>query len=125
LCSSSDIFTGLVNEQLPANQRYDEVHTGDAWMPGRNCFCQQMDKTNVMPVRLILFGDKSHTDLHGALSVTPIIFTLTSLIGISETIAIHGDHWRIFPICHMERIKQTRQNQRTKDKMNTAGFPWH
>jgi hypothetical protein len=31
-----------------------------------------------MFVGLIVFGDKSHTDLHGALSMTPIIFTLTS-----------------------------------------------
>jgi hypothetical protein len=30
-----------------------------------------------MPVGLIVFGDKSHTDLHGALSLTPIVFTLT------------------------------------------------
>ncbi len=30
-----------------------------------------------MPVGLIVFGDKSHTDLHGALALTPIIFTLT------------------------------------------------
>ncbi len=30
-----------------------------------------------MPVGLIVFGDKSHTDLHGALSLTPIIFALT------------------------------------------------
>ncbi len=30
-----------------------------------------------MPVGLIVFGDKSHTDLHGALSLTSIIFTLT------------------------------------------------
>ncbi len=30
-----------------------------------------------MPVALIVFADKSHTDLHGALSLTPIIFTLT------------------------------------------------
>jgi hypothetical protein len=30
-----------------------------------------------MPVGLIEFGDKYHTDLYGALSLTPIIFTLT------------------------------------------------
>ena len=30
-----------------------------------------------MPVGLIIFADKSHTDLHGALSLTPFIFTLT------------------------------------------------
>jgi hypothetical protein len=30
-----------------------------------------------MPVVLIVFGDKSRTDLHRTLSLTPIIFTLT------------------------------------------------
>jgi hypothetical protein len=30
-----------------------------------------------MPVGLIVFGDKSHTDPHGALSLTTFIFTLT------------------------------------------------
>jgi hypothetical protein len=30
-----------------------------------------------MPAGLIVFGDKSHTDPHGALSLTLIIFTLT------------------------------------------------
>jgi hypothetical protein len=58
----------------PANNKYGEVHTGDAWLPARNRYCQ--NETD-MPVGLIVFGDKSHTDLHGALSLTPIIFTLT------------------------------------------------
>ncbi len=30
-----------------------------------------------MPVALIVFGNKFHTDLHGALLLTPIIFTMT------------------------------------------------
>ena len=30
-----------------------------------------------MPISLTVFGDKTHTDLHGSLSVTPIIFTLS------------------------------------------------
>ena len=30
-----------------------------------------------MPISLIIFGDKTHTDLYGSLSLTPIIFTLT------------------------------------------------
>jgi hypothetical protein len=30
-----------------------------------------------MPVGLIVFGDKSHTDLHGTLSLMPVTFTLT------------------------------------------------
>ena len=30
-----------------------------------------------MPFGIIVFGEKSHTDLHGSLSVTPITFTAT------------------------------------------------
>ncbi len=52
-----------------ANDKYGEVHTGEAWIPARNRYCKV--KTD-MPVALIVFADKSHTDLHGALSLTPI-----------------------------------------------------
>jgi hypothetical protein len=68
-----NVLTGEVDNH-PANNKYGEVHTGDAWLPARDRYCQ--NKTD-MPVGLIVFGDKSHTDLHGALSLTPIIFTLT------------------------------------------------
>jgi hypothetical protein len=68
-----NVLTGKVNNH-PANNKYGEVHTGDAWLPARDRYCQ--NKTD-MPVGLIVFGDKSHTDLHGALSLTSIIFTLT------------------------------------------------
>ena len=67
------VLTGEVDDH-PANKKYGEVHTGDAWLPARDRYCQ--NKTD-MPVGLIVFGDKSHTDLHGALLLTPIIFTLT------------------------------------------------
>jgi len=72
-----DVLTGLVDQNHPANQQYDEVHTGDAWMPARNRYCSDDHSDNNMPVALIVFGDKSHTDLHGALLITPVIFTLT------------------------------------------------
>jgi hypothetical protein len=68
-----NMLTGKVDNH-PANNKYGEVHTGDAWLPEKNRYHQ--NKTD-MPVGLIVFGDKSHTDLHGALSLTPIIFTLT------------------------------------------------
>jgi hypothetical protein len=67
------VLTGEVDNH-PANNKYGEVHTGDAWLPERDRYYQ--NKTD-MPVELIVFGDKSHTDLHGALSLTPIIFILT------------------------------------------------
>ena len=50
----------------------------DEWLLARDHFCSPSDLThNDMPIALIIFGDKSHTDLHGALALTPIIFTLT------------------------------------------------
>jgi hypothetical protein len=67
-----DIFTGNVDQDCKANQCYGEIHTGDAWIPARNKFCGAEGK--YMPLAIVLFGDKSHTDLHGALSVTPITF---------------------------------------------------
>jgi hypothetical protein len=68
-----NVLTGEVDNH-PADTKYGEVHTDDAWLLARDRYCQ--NKTD-MPVGLIVFGDKSHTDLHGALSLTPNIFTLT------------------------------------------------
>jgi hypothetical protein len=68
-----NVLTGEVDNHS-ANNKYGEVHTGDAWLLARDRYCQ--NKTD-MPVGLIVFGNKSHTDLHGALSLYPIIFTLT------------------------------------------------
>jgi hypothetical protein len=68
-----DVFTGEVDNHL-ANNKYGEVHTGDAWIPARDRYCQ--NNTDML-VGLIVFIDKSHMDLHGALSLSPIIFTLT------------------------------------------------
>ncbi len=68
-----NVLTGECDNH-PANNKYGEVHTGDAWLPTRDRYCQNK---NDMPVGLIVFGDKSHIDLHRALSLTPTIFTLT------------------------------------------------
>ncbi len=67
------MLTGEVDNH-PANNKYGEVITGNAWLPARDRYCR--NKTH-MPVGLIVSGDKSHTDLHRALSLTPIIFKLT------------------------------------------------
>ena len=69
-----NVLTGEVQHDHPQNKKYSEIHTGDAWNPARIRYCTgRMD----MPVALIIFLDKTHTDLHGALSLTPVIFTLT------------------------------------------------
>jgi hypothetical protein len=67
-----DIFTGKGNQ---SEDVYGEIQTGDAWEPARQHFCGE-DSCN-MPVALVIFGDKSHLDLHGSLSTLPLAFTLT------------------------------------------------
>ncbi len=67
-----DVLTGKVKRNILGNDKYGEVYTGNAWLPAQNRYCQ---KENEMPVALIVFADKSHTDLHGALSLTPIIYS--------------------------------------------------
>jgi hypothetical protein len=71
-----NVLTGDVDNNMPCNQKYGEVHTGDGWLPAKARY-YNVTEGDIMPVALIVFGDKSHSDLHGALSLTPIIFTLT------------------------------------------------
>ena len=78
IAAGYNIFNGDVDETHEANSKYGEIHTGNDWLPARDHFCRpHSDKDIDMPVALVVFGDKSHTDLHGALAVTPLIFTLT------------------------------------------------
>ncbi len=70
-----DVLTGEVDMNNPCNSKYGKMHTCDAWLPTRNRY-YAVTKQPTMPVALIVFGDKSHTDLYGPLSLTPIIFTL-------------------------------------------------
>ena len=72
-----NIFTGNVDENHPANKTFGEIHTGDAWVPALHRYCGRKGK--YMPFAMVVFGDKSHTDLHGALSVEPVSFTPTFL----------------------------------------------
>jgi hypothetical protein len=66
-----NVLTGEIDMNNPCNHKYGEVHTGDAWMPAKERYCGGQNG-NIMPVGLIVFGDKSHTDLHGTLSLSPI-----------------------------------------------------
>ncbi len=82
-----NVLTGEVDNH-PANTKYGEVHTGGAWLPARDRYCQ--NKID-MPVGLIVFGDKSHTDLHGAQSLTLIIFTLKLINRTARNHNLHSD----------------------------------
>ncbi len=89
-----NMLTGEVDNN-PANNKYGEVHTGDAWLPAKDRCCQ--NKTD-MPVGFNVFGDKSHTEVHGALSLAPIIFTLTLFNHAAQMIQNFGDQLVTFQI---------------------------
>ena len=75
LAEGLDIFTGTVDAKCHHSSLYGEIHTGNAWTPAVQLFCGSQGK--YMPFGVVVFGDKSHTDLHGSLSCTPITFTAT------------------------------------------------
>ena len=111
-----DVFTGNVDDSIPENKCYGEVHTGDEWLPTKDRFCGNHDEVNsTMPIALIVFGDKSHTDLHGSLSVTPIIFTLTLFNRMARN---NKDFWR--PLAYIPNLsygKNKADKRDTKDKI--------
>jgi hypothetical protein len=68
-----------------------------------------------MPVALIVFADKSHTDLQGALSLTPIIFTLTLF---NHSARNNSKFWR--PMGYIPNLthgKGTSDKTQVKDKI--------
>ncbi len=68
-----------------------------------------------MPVALIVFGDKSHTDVHGTLSLTPIIFTLTLF---NRSACNNTRFWRpIGYIPNLSHEKGVSDRRVTKDKI--------
>jgi hypothetical protein len=106
-----NVLTGKVDNH-PDNTKYGEVHTGDAWLPARDRYYQ--NETD-MSVGLIVFGDKSHTDLHGALSLTPITFTLTLF---NRTARNDSKFWR--PIGYIPNLgygRGTSNETHTRDKI--------
>jgi hypothetical protein len=109
-----DVLTGDVDVNNPTNDKYGEVHTGDAWIPARDRYCSN-PQGPTMPVGLIVLGDKSHTDLHGTLSLTPFIFTLTLF---NQTARNNTGFWR--PIGYIPNLlygKGTADHRSTSDKI--------
>lgn len=74
-----DIFSGTSCARQDGHaggvEYYDEIHTGLRWKKAVEHYCAN-DET-MFPCGLVVFYDKSHSDRHGSLSVSPIMFTLT------------------------------------------------
>jgi len=69
-----DIFTGTLNDDCVENNTFGEIHTGDAWNQAVHRFSGE---GKYMPLGLVVFGDKSHSNLNGTLSLSPVTFTAT------------------------------------------------
>ena len=112
-----NVFTGDIDNNHPSNLNYGEIHTGDEWIPARDRYCQSEDD---MPVGIVIFGDKSHTDLHGALALTPIIFTCHSSTRSVATIQNSGGCLDICLILVMGKTSQTKHPRLMRYKMSTT-----
>ena len=78
----------------------------------KNFYCKEK---GTMPVGLIVFGDKSHTDLHGVLSFTPIIFTFTFF---NQAARNNPRFWRPFTyVPNLSYGKGTANQTPTKNKI--------
>ena len=86
LATGYDVYSGKPTEPVT---HYGEIHTGEAWESAREHYCG--DNPQNMPIALIIFGDKSHFDLHGALATTPISFTLSCF---NEQARNRAEFWR-------------------------------
>jgi hypothetical protein len=110
-----NVLTGDVDMMNSSNQKYGEVHTGEAWLPAQKKYCDGNEGKTNMPVALIVFGDKSHTDLHGALLLTPIIFTMTLFNQLARN---NTKFWRrIGYIPNLSHGKGTADRTSTRDKI--------
>ena len=112
LAPGYDLHTGKPTEEIT---HYGEVHTGDAWEPARNHYCGTHENNHNMPVSLIIFGDKSHFDLHGALSTTPLIFTLSCF---NKEARNRVEFWR--PIGYIPNLKHSKVSYKQDDKVEAA-----
>jgi hypothetical protein len=109
-----NVHSSDVDPNKTCNEKYGEVHTGDARIPARSRYCQNDQGIKAMLVTLIVFGDKLHTDLHGALALPPVIFTLTLF---NQSACNNTNFWRIAYIPNLSYGKSTAYKTKTRHKM--------
>ena len=64
-----DIWTGMCTIKVT---KFGDVHTGEEWAPAVQKFCK--NNKQYFPLPLVCFYNKSHSDLWGGLSSSPMIF---------------------------------------------------
>jgi len=83
-----DLFTGKSTDPQ-SSMYYGDMHTGSAFQKAYKEYITP--NNNEIAVPLYLFIDETYTDLHGALSTAPIIFTVAWL---SQECRNSPDFWR-------------------------------
>jgi len=68
-----DLFSGKVTAAQSTD--VNEIHTGALWNSAVEFYCQH--DSNVLPLAMVCFYDKTHTDLHGSLSCAPFVMTFS------------------------------------------------
>jgi len=74
IASNYDIFTGRSTTSL---SKLNEIHTGNAWESAHEFYCG--DDSHALALGLVLFYDKTHTNLFGSLATAPLLAVLTLL----------------------------------------------
>ena len=121
-CSGYDMFTRKVLDDHPANTNCGEVHTSDIWKDACTRFCGSKGKH--MLLALIVFWDKTHANLHGSLSVTPVVYSLTLFNCATRN---NPRFWRplsyILKLCHVKgKADLTGANDKVQ---NEHKYHWH
>ena len=101
-----DVYTGRPTQPVT---HYGEIHTGEAWEPARQHYCGENPEN--MPIALVIFGDKSHFDLNGALATTPISFTLSCF---NEKARNSAEFWR--PLGYIPNLSYNKAGERKLKK---------
>jgi hypothetical protein len=88
-----DLLTG---KPIGLNDKYGEIHTGDASEPAIQYFCRDYTPNHNIPLPLVIFGDESHLDLKGSLKTLPIMFTLSCFNQKAKSCKEFGIPWHTF-----------------------------
>jgi hypothetical protein len=87
LIPNFDIFTG--KETMIGPKMCGDIHTGDMYKLALEQYCKEEGD---FPLPIIIFYDKTHTDLHGSLATSPLMFTLGIFNQKARNVV---DFWRV------------------------------
>ena len=110
IASNYDIFSG---KPISPSTKLNEIHTGNAWEPARQFYCG--DDPDALAMGLVLFYDKTHSDLFGSLAAAPLLAVPTFLN--RECRADESFHSVLGYIPNLAHGKGKNDDESAKDKL--------